>query len=126
MYIDYTVTNSSVTTCDGSSNAGTRVYIDFHKINSPCTCTVTLSYSGNLYIRAEDVTISACATIIRVGNTLIYTCPTTSGLNLLNVNDSQPVTVTASYKKNYNSGTFFHCLGFFQSSAGMDPMLLDL
>ncbi|XP_056016792.1 uncharacterized protein LOC130053496 [Ostrea edulis] len=110
-------TNSSVTTCDGSSNAGTPVYIDFSKINSPCTCTVTPVISGELYLMIEKVTVSSCTTTIKVGNTRIYTCPTTGGLSLLIANDSQPVTVTASYKKKYNTGSFYHCLGFFQRAA---------
>ncbi|XP_056016793.1 uncharacterized protein LOC125677491 [Ostrea edulis] len=115
VYIDYTVTSSAVTTCDGSSKAGPQVYIDFYKINSPCTCTVTPSISGNLYITAEKVTVSSCTTTIIVRDTR-YTCPTERTLSPLNVIANQSVTVTASYEENYNYGTFHHCLGFYQSS----------
>lgn len=86
---------------------------------------MTTTISGDLYVRAEAVTVSVCTTVIKVENTR-YTCPTERTLTPLNVIANQPVTVTASYEPNHKSGAFYHCLGFYQTSAGMDPMLHNL
>lgn len=87
---------------------------------------MTPGIDGDLYIKTEAVVINKCTTAVNVGNELIYKCPTAKGSSPLNVIANQPVTVTASYQSTYKFGPFYHCLGFYQLSDGMGPMLYDL
>lgn len=110
------VGNSLVTSCVGSTKHGPVVYVDFLKINRPCTCIVTPSFVGQLLVISREVIVSGCNTQIVIAESFIMGCPLRQvSTQTLNVNINQSVDVRAEYVTQYTSGTFYHCLGFQQN-----------
>lgn len=109
------VENISVAKCEGSTKYGPYIYIDFHKINRPCSCTVTTSFIGSVLVISEVIKVK-CNTQVMVANSLIFGCPITalSSANLV-VEINQSVSVRAEYSVLPTLGTFYHCLGFQQN-----------
>lgn len=107
--IYFVVGNMSVKSCEGTIKYGSVVYIDFKKINRPCTCTVT-SFGGNIFMTASEQQISSCTTQVKVDNMFIFGCPIkVSGQTL-----SSSVYLESEYVHPYTSGLFYQCLGFQQ------------
>lgn len=95
---------------------GPVVYVDFYKINQPCTCIVTPSFVGELLVISREVIETVCNTQIIIHNNLIMGCPLpylTS--QSLNVQFNQTVDVRGEYLSSATSGTFHHCLRFQQN-----------
>lgn len=109
----------SITSCEGSRKYGTTIYIDFHAISRPCTCTALLSFEGVLSITLASEEISYdCGTEIYVNNshtTFLFPCPISlPASNFLNVQINQSVDIRAKYALP-SIGTFYHCLRFQQN-----------
>lgn len=114
---------SLIASCVGSAKYGPAVYVDFYKINRPCTCIVTPSFVGNLLVVSRKVIVAVCNTQIVINKMIAMGCPLQyDSAQLLNVNINQPVDVRAEYSSQYTSGTFFHCIGF-QQNGGMNGNL---
>lgn len=117
---------SLIASCVGSAKYGPAVYVDFYKINRPCTCIVTPSFVGNLLVVSRKVIVAVCNTQIVINKMIAMGCPLQyDSAQLLNVNINQPVDVRAEYASQYTSGTFFHCIGF-QQNGMIDSILQDL
>ncbi|XP_062603978.1 uncharacterized protein LOC134265783 [Saccostrea cucullata] len=57
--------NTSISNCNGSETNGSLIYIDFHKIRPPCTCTVIPSFEGDIQVTSEK-TEEPCSTVVRI------------------------------------------------------------
>lgn len=114
----------SIASCVGSTKHGSVVYVDFFKINRPCTCIVTPSFDGKLLVFSrEEIILPGCNTQINFNNIFIIGCPLQSFLsNTLNVQTNQSVDVRAEYKLPFTPGTFYHCIGF-QQNGGLNGNL---
>lgn len=117
---------SLIASCVGPAKYGPAVYVDFYKINRPCTCIVTPSFVGNLLVVSRKVIVSVCNTQIVINKMFVMGCPLQYvSSQLLNVNINQPVDVRAEYSSQYTSGTFYNCIGF-QQNGMIDSILQDL
>lgn len=115
MFATFAVENNSLTSCEGMTNQGVAVFVDFYKINRPCNCIVTPSFDGSLLVTLRGLPLQSCNTEIHVQN-MVFGCPTQSiSSQTLNVQINQSVEVRAEYKLQYASGTFYHCLGLHQN-----------
>lgn len=109
------VGNSLITTCEGSTKHGSVVSVDFYQINSPCTCTVTPLFAGDLLVSSRQV-LHFCDTRVIVQKGIIFGCPLSSfSSQIFNVQINQTVTVQAEYIPPSSTGTFYHCLRFEQN-----------
>lgn len=102
--------NTSVANCDGSTTNGSSIYIDFHKTDHPCSCTVTTSFIGYLSVVSSKVMKVRCNTQLTVANIHISGCPITAiSFTTINVQINQSM---VEYSSPSMSGTFCQCLGF--------------
>lgn len=109
----------------GSTKHGLAVYVDFYKINRPCTCIVTPSFVCELLVTSREVIVSVCNTQIVINEKLVMGCPLrVVSSQTLNVNINQSVNVRAEYVSPLTSGTFYHCIGFQQNGI-IDNILTD-
>lgn len=110
------VENISVAKCEGSTKYGPYIYIDFHKINRPCSCTVTTSFIGSLLVISREGINEGCNTQVIVANNYNFGCPITAFSSVtINVQINQSVVVHSEYSPLSTSGMFYHCLGFQQN-----------
>lgn len=95
---------------------GPVVYVDFYQINRPCTCIVTPSFVGDLFVTVREVDVQSCNTEIKVQNSIIFRCPINIiSSQTLNVIMNQSVDVRADYVSPSTLGTFYYCLGLQQN-----------
>lgn len=115
-FLPFPVEKISVANCEGSTKYGPYIFIDFHKINRPCSCTVTTSFIGDLLVISMEVINRQCNTHVIVQNTFIFGCPiqASSSVNL-GVEINQPVSVQSKNSAPSTLGIFYHCLGFQQN-----------
>lgn len=111
--------NNAITSCEGSRKYGPNIYIDFHAISSPCTCTALLSFDGVLSITLASGNIFYdCGTEIYVNYSqtiFLFACPVLlPASNFLNVQINQSVDIRANYTIS-SPGTFYQCLRFQQN-----------
>ncbi|XP_065927666.1 uncharacterized protein [Magallana gigas] len=113
-----------LSSCEGMMKHGPTVLVDFYKISRPCTCTVTPSFDGELFVFSRKAEAKyTCYTEVVVQNTSIISCPTNDmSFLLINVTINQTVDVRARYVSSSTSGTFQHCMGF-QRVGGIDGNL---
>lgn len=107
------VENSLITTCEGSTETGPAVYIDFYKINRPCTCIVVSLFDGELLVISREEIVHFCNTRVTIEKDIIFGCPLSSVSFSVKIN--QTVNVHAEYIPPSTSGTFYHCLGLVQN-----------
>lgn len=117
----FSVENISIDSCDGSSKNGPYIYIDFHKINRPCTCKVNASFTGDLLVISNGEIKEKCNTQVNVVNYMynyiLFRCPIREiSSATIDVQINQSVVVQSEYSPPYTSGSFYHCLGFRQNS----------
>lgn len=87
------------------------IYIDFYKINSPCTCTVTPKFTGNLFVLSKKPTAEKCNTQVKINDDFMFDCKASAGSNhTLHVQRNQLVHVQAEYTKPSKQGRFHQCL----------------
>lgn len=112
----FSVGDSSVISCEGSTKYGSLIYVDFNKINRPCTCTLTPSFDGGLFVTTRNNFEHQCDTLVNIHNSFIFRCPVKffSG-QALPVQNNQSVNIKGEYVSALISGTFYHCLEFQQS-----------
>lgn len=48
--------------------------MDFGKIGRPCTCIVTSSFNGELYVTSHKTTSVLCKNGVTVNKTVIFNC----------------------------------------------------
>lgn len=110
------VGNIPITTCNRSITSGSRIYIDFYKINRPCLCTVSALFDGVLLATAEELAISSCYTQVKVNGSHRFGCPISRGSSATFTLESyQSLDVQAEYSTSSSPGTFYQCLGFQQN-----------
>lgn len=113
----FSVENISIDSCDGSSKIGPYIYIDFHKINRPCTCKVNASFTGDLLVISNKEINEECNTEVIVANFYFFGCPISKlSVTTIDVQINQSVVVQSEYSSPYTSGSFYHCIGFQQNS----------
>lgn len=118
--------NSLVSSCEGLTKYGSFVYVDFYKINRPCTCIVTTMFDGTLLVISWAV-VQVCNTQIVIDKSLIMGCPLQHlSSQALGVQMNELVEVQAEYISPYTSGTFYHCLGFQQNGKIDSIFIIDL
>lgn len=106
----------SITTCNRSITSGSRIYMDFSKINRPCLCTVSTLFDGILLVTAEELTKPSCYTQVKVNGSHIFGCPISRGSSATFTLESyQSLDVQAEYSSSSSPGTFYQCLGFQQN-----------
>lgn len=99
--------------CDGSTKYGSYIYIDFNKINRPCSCTLTSSFDGSVLLKSMEVITEKCNTQVNVENQ-IFGCIPERIYKRLDVQMNQSVRVRAEYFPLCTSGSFYQCIGFIQ------------
>lgn len=110
--------NISVANCEGSTKYGSNIYIDFNKINRPCSCTVTTSFIGSLLVISREGIKGIeekCNTQVMVKSKydITFKCaPPSLSSARIDVQINQSVPVRAEYLPFSTSGTFYHCLQF--------------
>lgn len=110
------VGNKLITTCSETTAYGPLIYIDFHKINRPCLCAVTSTFSGNLLVTAQETKISPCSTQVVVNGSRVFGCPLSRGTSAtFPVLKYGNIAVQAEFTPPSLSGTFYQCLGFQQN-----------
>lgn len=109
------VGNISVTSCEGSSKYGPLIYLDFNKINRPCSCIVTPSFNGELLFSSRNENLNVCETRVIINNIFVVSCPSSAFAQTLSVEINQSVDVRAEYVSPITSGMFYYCLGFQQN-----------
>lgn len=107
--------DSLVTSCEGATKYGPVVHVDFHKINRPCTCIVTPLFVGDLIVMSREVVVFVCNTQVTFQNSFIFRCPSHLSAQKIRVTMNQSFEVRAEYESPFISGTFYHCLGFYQN-----------
>lgn len=100
--------------CDGSTKYGSYIYIDFNKINRPCSCTLTSSFNGSVLVKSMEVIKKKCNTQVNVENKLIFGCIPERIYKRLDVQINHSVRVQADYFPLSTSGSFYQCIGFIQ------------
>lgn len=115
MSIIVVVGNKSIITCHDTSALGPLIYIDFHKINRPCLCAVTSTFSGNLLVTAQETKISSCSTQVVVNGSRIFGCPLSRGTSAtFTLLKYHSISVQVEFTTPSSSGHFYQCLGFQQ------------
>lgn len=109
------VRNMSVTSCEGSSKNGPLIYLDFYKINRPCSCILTPSFNGELLFTSRKEITYFCETRITIHNYFVVSCPSSPFSQTLSVEINQSVDVRAESVSTFTPGIFFFCLGFQQN-----------
>lgn len=107
--------DSLVTSCEGATKYGPVVHVDFHKINRPCTCIVTPLFVGDLIVMSREVVVFVCNTQVTFQNSFIFRCSSHLSAQKIRVTMNQSFEVRAEYESPFISGTFYHCLGFYQN-----------
>ncbi|XP_062590737.1 uncharacterized protein LOC134252312 [Saccostrea cucullata] len=111
------VSNLTITSCNGEAQSGSIVYIDFHQINQPCSCTVIPSFLGNLLVSVNPVPFQ-CNTLIEVGE-YRFNCPlNVQSSTLISVNISQLVSIYAVYASESTPMRFYQCVGVQEKTDG--------
>lgn len=115
MILLFSVRNNSITSCDGSTQYGSNIYIDFFEINRPCTCTASPSFAGKLLVTNRQ-TISVCFTQVTFQNNIIFRCEKDEvTVYVLDIQNNEKLDIRATYVSQYTSGIFYHCMGFQQN-----------
>lgn len=119
-----------VTTCEGMTNHGPAVYVDFYRINHPCTCIVTPLFVGELLVTSREVILKECYTRVIVKTfksyDIIFGCPVgTFSSQTLKAQVNQSVDVRAEYISPFTSGRFYHCLSFQQNGIDVYFSIFD-
>ncbi|XP_052710920.1 uncharacterized protein LOC128185340 [Crassostrea angulata] len=110
------VGNKLITTCSETWAYGPLIYIDFHKINCPCNCTVTSTFTGDVLVTAQKTIISPCSTQVVVNGSRIFGCPLSRGTSVtFTLLKYHSIAVQAEFTPPSSSGTFYQCLGFQQN-----------
>lgn len=100
----------TATSCDGSTKSDNYLYVDFSKINRPCTCTVTALFVGNITVVSWGVKHSECKNSVTVNNSVTFNCKYNKYSTFyVRMNDS--VLLVADFWQGYTSGEFKQCLG---------------
>lgn len=109
----------AVTSCDGSTKHGPDIYIDFYKINRPCSCTVITSFNGDLLVVSMKGIGRICetqVTVVTVYNyRYMFNCQASEVSAVLHVKINQSVSVLAEYSSLSTSGAFYHCFRFIEN-----------
>lgn len=100
--------------CDGSTKYGSYIFIDFYKINRPCSCTVTSSFNGSVLVKSMEVIKEKCNTQVNVEHKLIFGCIPERIYKRLDAQINQSVRVRADFFPLSTSGSFYQCIGFLQ------------
>ncbi|XP_062569077.1 uncharacterized protein LOC134231166 [Saccostrea cucullata] len=114
--------NISLSNCKDSEKNGSLIYIDFHNIRPPCTCTVIPSFEGDIEVTSEK-TEEPCSTIIRIeasGRYYSFKCNPQIKATQITNNMSQTVNVYPHYYAFYSREQSYHCLGFQQNIDGRE------
>lgn len=117
-YIHFVVSDQTITTCGESYKSGTNVYIDFHRINSSCTCTAMPLFTGYLLVHFELKTkLYTCteAITVKVGErTSFFKCddtyPSATTESVKANSTTVKVIQIADYQPGTPSGKFYPCL----------------
>lgn len=109
-------TGSLVSRCDTSVYKDLVIHIDFYKINSSCSCTLSPMFTGYLFVLLKESSAEDCNTQVKINNAFMFNCTVPAGSNhTLNVVQSnQVVRVQAEYTQPSKQGTFHQCLEFRQ------------
>lgn len=99
--------STQVTSCDGMEKIGSFIEIDFNKINSPCTCIVTMQFEGVLLGTTRKAP-TWCPNPVTVNTTLVLDCNGASDTADVKINDT--LVVKAEYQQGHTSGEFYQCL----------------
>lgn len=100
-----------ISRCNPSVYNDLVIHIDFYEINSPCTCTVTPKFTGNLLLLSKKSTSEKCNTQVKINDDFMFDCAAPAGSNhSLNVQSNQIVHVQAEYIKLSKQGMFHQCL----------------
>lgn len=101
----------TVTKCDGSKRSGSAIFVDFGKIGLPCTCIVTSSFIGELYVTSWKTTYVLCKNRVTVNKTVIVNCKD-DGVEKFNVKINDTIIVKAEIQPGHTFEKFYQCLGF--------------
>lgn len=100
----------TATSCDGSTKSEKYLYVDFSKINRPCTCIVTALFVGRITVVSWGVQRSKCKNSVTVNNKVTFNCTDTKHSTFdVRINDS--VLLVADFWQGNTSGEFIQCLG---------------
>uniref|UniRef100_K1PF03 Uncharacterized protein n=1 Tax=Magallana gigas TaxID=29159 RepID=K1PF03_MAGGI len=100
----------TATRCDGTTKSEKHLYVDFSKINHPCSCTVTALFSGNITVMSWKVEHSECNNRVTVNNSVTFNCNDNKHSTFdVGINDS--VLLVADFWQGNTSGEFKQCLG---------------
>lgn len=114
MLIICLVGSNAISSCEGSTTYGRYIYVDFYRINRPCTCTVISLFNGDLLVLTKkDLLSQTCNTQINLNVSLNYGCSASSATFNVTINHS--LLVKSEYEPPATSGTFHQCLEFTQN-----------
>lgn len=99
----------TATSCDGTTKSEKHLYVDFSKINRPCTCTVTASFSGGITVTSWRVEHSKCNSRVTVNNNVTFNCKD-GGYSSFDLRMKDRVLLVADFWQGYTSGEFKQCL----------------
>lgn len=100
----------TATSCDGTTKSEKHLYVDFSKINHPCSCTVTALFSGNITVTSWKVEHSECNNRVTVNNSVTFNCNDNKHSTFdVRINDS--VLLVADFWQGNTYGEFKQCLG---------------